>query len=208
MRVEPKFEDWKVAKEVYRLFSHKPGSAHIASELTLAHLAVLVRTRPINSVIEFGAGIGTVTYLLLSRLPEDRTVVSIEHNTYCLEHLMHNIPPEMRQGWSIRHPRDINGSERFDLLIADGKHAKDRTSDCLQIGGVCFVDGDRAKTRATIETGLAERGLTCAFVYHSHRSRRFEWRRTVSGFPYPRVNLSLSPTRGCWIGEIDAGGVC
>ena len=202
MRVEPESEDWKVAKEVYRLFSRKPGSAHIASELTLAHLAALVRTRPINSVIEFGAGIGTLTYLLLSRLGEDRRVTSVERNTYCIEQLMHNIPPELRDGWSIKHPRSVDGSIEFDLLIADGMHAQARTSDCLQTGSFCFVDGERAKTRATIERGLAKRGLTCDFVYHSHRSPRFEWRRTVSGFPYPRVNLSLSPTRGCWIGEV------
>lgn len=202
MRVKPSTEDWAVASRVYRSFARKPGSAHIASEQALAHVAAVVRANKIRSVLEFGAGIGTVTYLLLDRLPEDRLLVSTEQDPFCLDQLARNIPPEMRRGLSISCPREIAGSDGFDLVIADGKLAKIQASDYLGSGSVCFIDGDRAKTRAAIESGLAERSLSCDFEHHSRRARRFDWRRTSSGFPYPRVNLSLTPTRGCWIGKV------
>ena len=204
MRVEPSTEDWAVARRVFQTFARRPGSGHIASEMALAHIAAVMRIKKVRSVLEFGAGIGTVTYLVLDRLAEDGTLVSTEHVPFCLDRLAQNIPAEMmlREGFDIRHPSEISGWETFDLVIADGKVANIPRRTYLQPGSICFIGGARARTRANIVKALAERSLICDFEYHSLRAKRFDWRRTSSGVRYPRINLSLTPTRGCWIGEV------
>lgn len=202
MRVKPSTEDWAVARRVYRAFARKPGSGHIASEVALAHVAAVVRVGKIKSVLEFGAGIGTVTYLLLDCLPKDRTLVSTEHDPFCRDQLARNLPADMRQGFRVLCPHEKEGSESFDLVIVDGKLAKTQMSDYLRPGSICFIEGDRARTRTTIHAGLAKRTLFCDFEYHSRRAKRLDWRKSSFGLSYPRVNLSLTPTRGCWIGEV------
>lgn len=57
----PNEEDWAVAESVHTRFLARPGAGHIASPYALAHLAAILRQAEINSVVEFGAGIGTLT---------------------------------------------------------------------------------------------------------------------------------------------------
>lgn len=204
MRVEPSTEDWNVARSVYRRFADKRGSGHIAYEFSLAHIATVVRTHHIRSALEFGAGIGTVTYLLLRCLPEERVLVSTEHNPYCLDQLQRNVPVEMRSGFRLCDPGEIDGGASFDLVVADGKTAQTASGSYLRQGSVCIIDGHRERIREAIQSRLAERGWGCDFEYHSGPARRFDWRRTRSGIPYQRVNLSLTPTRGCWIGKVSS----
>jgi tRNA A58 N-methylase Trm61 len=202
VRVKPSPEDWDIAGSVYRMFANKPGSGHIASEYSLAHISAVVRTHHLRSVLEFGAGIGTITYLLLRCLPSDRVLVSTEHNPYCLEQLRRNVPLEMRNGFSLCDRDEIDGRISFDLVIVDGKTARVASLSYLRPGTVCIVDGHREATRKSVQSRLAEHGSVCDFEYHAGRARRFDWRKTSSGFPYPRINWSPRPTRGCWIGKV------
>ena len=117
--------------------------------------------------------------------------------------LQRNIPPEMREGFTLLSaPTEIDQRQNFGLVVVDGKGPKSTKLDYLAKGAICFVDGNRFSARELILRGLAEKGLSCDFEYHSQRYRRFDWRRTASGIPYPRVNKALSPTRGCWIGKV------
>jgi len=51
-------------------------------------------------VLEFGAGIGTITYLLLSVRPEPN-LIAVDANEFCLEQLERNIPDEFRSRLKI-----------------------------------------------------------------------------------------------------------
>lgn len=104
MKVEPSALDWAYAKSVYDEFSQKPGAQHIASEFALAHLgAVLNKVKP-NSVLEFGAGIGTITHFLLKHPANIGHVTTTENNPYCLDQLIEQ-PNVWRLGFPlISHP--------------------------------------------------------------------------------------------------------
>jgi predicted O-methyltransferase YrrM len=65
VKIEPSEADWAFAKSIRDEFKRKPGSQHIASEFALAYLSALLNKVKPDSVLEFGAGIGTVTYFLM-----------------------------------------------------------------------------------------------------------------------------------------------
>src|SRR5215831_17965074 len=95
MRVRPKLNDCVSVYRVYRRFAARPGSEHIATWRALACLSALVRLRQPEKVLEFGTGIGTITYLLLTSLPQ-LNVVGLETNPFCLAQLDRNIPDELK----------------------------------------------------------------------------------------------------------------
>jgi hypothetical protein len=183
MEVTVTDDDRRFAAEVHRLFSAKPHSQHIASRFALAHLAALVRGREFRSVLEFGAGIGTMTYLLLSRLPT-ATVECTERNETCLAALSVNIPESLR-GRLIVHSNGTVPNRAFDLIIVDGKA---NLNGCLKPGTVCFIEGDRTQARAQIGA---------FFVHYRPGWRDITWRMTRLRFPVPNFG------KGCWIGRVE-----
>src|SRR5215207_3102544 len=178
MKVEVTEADRALAADIHRLFSAKPHSEHIASEFALAHLAALVRTQDFRSVLEFGAGIGTMTYLLLSRLPA-ATVDCTDPNETCFSALGLDLPREMRTRLMIH--RDASQLGRaFDLVIIDGA-VDGVTATLFTPGSVCFAEGKRAKERRTIQQLLNESQMACAFTNYlpwrfQFTRHRIEWR--------------------------------
>jgi predicted O-methyltransferase YrrM len=135
INVSPNDDDWwDIAKNIFARFLARPGADHIASPYALAHLAAILRQADINSVVEFGAGIGTVTYLRLTHpSPSSRTVVTPENNAFCLEQLQRNIPAEFKSRLTVLSGlRQPNG--RFDLAIIDGKIPPDEDYAFLRPG--------------------------------------------------------------------------
>ncbi len=207
MRVLPNARDWLVARQVYRRFAVRPGATHIATAGALAHLAAVLRQYPINAVLEYGAGIGTITYLLLTYPDCKRTVVSIERDSFCLDQLRQNIPEEMRPRLTVasESPRDY-----FDLVIIDGKFPLGADRPLLRQGTICFVEGTRSNFRASFEEDMRTTGLTLDFVPHPVRwgGMRFKvplkWSPTRFGFARPQLHLALLTKKNCSIGMVRA----
>jgi hypothetical protein len=194
MKVKVSDADRRSAAEVHRLFSAKPHSEHIASEFALAHLAAILRTGEITSVLEFGAGIGTVTYLVLSRVPHAR-VHCTEHNALCLSELAANLPPKMRERLTIHASADTVPAEPFDLLIIDGKVSG---ANYVRPGSIYFVEGHRSQARVWLSDELNRRGLTCRFRKHPGPPK-ISWGVTRMQIPVP-----IMKRRGCWVGMVSA----
>jgi hypothetical protein len=198
MKIRVGAADRRVARHIHQMFSAKPHSEHIASEFALAHLGAVLRTNAVQSALEFGAGIGTMTYLLLSR---GVAVECTEQHPLCLAALDENLPPDMREGLII-HSKGAVPAKPFDLIIIDGKvdgsgYAKD--------GTICFAEGSRATARAQLEAGLNKQGLTCRFKNYPSR-RELRWRPTRFGFNIPRLRHPSGMfvyIRGCWIGRVE-----
>jgi hypothetical protein len=189
MQVEVTRADWQKAREIYRLFSAKPNSEHIASPFSLAHVAAILRLQEVRSVLEFGAGIGTITYLILSS--SEAAVHATETHPLCLRALDENLPSEYRGRLTIHSGRRPSLKGPFDLVVIDG--GTDPGS-AFGPGTIFFAEGDRTKARAAIEAAVAKQGLTCSFTHHCPAG--FGWRRTRFGFPVP------SRRKGCWIGRV------
>jgi protein-L-isoaspartate O-methyltransferase len=194
-------EDWHVAESVHERFVSRPGSQYIASIFALANLAALLRRHQPSSVVEFGAGIGTITYLLLTYGAEDRVVVSTEHHPYCLEQLKRNIPAALWKRLTVIS----DGSEprgEFDLAIIDGPIPESDQGTILRPGLICFVEGGRDKGQALIQERARQQALVCSFKRYRERRQpfrlkyrfRIKWSPTRFGFarPIPRLSLALS----------------
>ncbi|MCG8561043.1 MAG: hypothetical protein MI824_14690 [Hyphomicrobiales bacterium] len=197
MQIKPTFGDWRAAQDVHKRFSRKIGSAHIATQFALRHLSSVLRTTEIRSVLEFGAGIGNISYFLLRNLPGNVKIECTEHSDFCRAQLLHNIPSEFYERLIIHETKTPTLKKQFDLVIVDGSLSRD--AHFLGDGSICFVEGSRNVARDMIQHSLAERGLICDFVNYTPR-RRIVWRMTRFHIPRP----ALKAVKGCWIGRVTA----
>ncbi|MFO1091024.1 MAG: hypothetical protein U1E46_15730 [Hyphomicrobiales bacterium] len=149
-----------LARQTYARFWMRTGATLIASRYSLAQLAQIVSDRKPARVLEIGAGIGTVTHLLLSHPQFITKLVSVEDNAFCRSELAKNITFADWRRWSVvRSATQIDPAERFDLIVFDGFQYAEDILDRLSPGVTCFVDGNRASTRRALEQGALARGL-------------------------------------------------
>ena len=206
MQVEPSESDWAFANSVHDEFSQKPGAQHIASEFALAYLsAVLNKVMP-NSVLEFGAGIGTITHFLLKHPANIGHVTTTENHPYCLEQFAANISEEFdgRYDLIVDDSTLVPGQRPYELVIVDNSVSA-RGYAYLDHGMTCFVEGARSANRREIQSELAGRGLRCDFVNYNRGMQYFSIvlrRSKKSGIPYPKFRLRKL-RKGCWIGAVE-----
>jgi hypothetical protein len=209
MKVEPSDTDWAIAKSVFDEFSQKPGAQHIASEFALAHLSAVINKVKPNSVLEFRAGIGTITYFLLNHPANIGHVTTTENNEYCLEQFAANMPEEFlgRYDLVVDDSTLVPGQKSFDLVIIDNSVSQPSYA-YLDRDMICFVEGARSTNRQEVENELASRGLRCDFVNYNRGTQYFSLvlrRSKKLGIPYPKFRLR-KVTKGCWIGAVEPAG--
>ena len=195
MRVTPKLDDWMSAYRVYRRFATRPGSEHIATWRALACLSALVGLRQPERVLEFGPGIGTITYLLLSTFPK-LTVVGLETNPFCLTQLDRNIPDELKPRLTVITDRKAPLVGAFDLIVIDGRLPKGDDWPFLRRGTLCFVEGNRAHQSASLLKIAKSKNLVLDLEKQSFGELRIVWQRTRLGIRRP----VLAPKKTCRIG--------
>lgn len=207
MRIEPGREDWALAGEVYDLFRRKPGAEHIASRFALAHLSSILSMQKPCRVLEMGAGIGTITYLLCHHPCSPERIVSTEENDFCLQQLETNIPQScLKRIELITNPVDISLlKEKFDMIIFDSQHDDIDITNILGEGTVCFVEGSRKPTREAIQRMLENIGMRCEFTNHAQGKKAFhvstkKW--NILGLSIPKVRF-FKNIKGCWIGVVE-----
>jgi hypothetical protein len=195
---KPDWEDWAFAREVHLKFAAKPGASHIASAFALAHLSALLRQQTITSVMEFGSGIGTITYLLLRRLPPGVRIVCAERDEWCRGQFEANLPPRERGRIELLPYGRPKVEEIFDLVIIDGPT---NTQNCgLGSGSLCFFEGTRTDTRNAIAQNLTEAGLHIDFRGYFNDAGRWQLRWAVTRFGFSRPQLARK-RKGCWMGQ-------
>jgi protein-L-isoaspartate O-methyltransferase len=175
----------RTADELYARFSQLPGSEHIASANAInALLWAIERWRPMT-VLEIGAGIGTLTSAVVRSMPAGGTIRCVEDEPFCVGALRTNLGDEMDRVELVATTADVPADTRFDLIIVDGGTAEPFT-DRLAPGGVVFVEGDRAPQRRSIEAD----GRPCA------RSTVRSTRRATPGGP---VEVGQTWEGGCTV---------
>lgn len=200
MRVRPKLDDWVSAYRVYRRFATRPGSDHIATWRALTCLSALVGLRRPESVLEFGTGIGTITYLLLTALPK-LTVVGLETNPFCLAQLDRNIPDELKPRLTVVTDGKAPLVGAFDLIVVDGRLPKTEDWPFLRQGTLCFVEGNRERQSATLLGIAASKNVVLDLEKQSFGERHIAWKRTGLGIRRPilgrrktcRIGICSSP---------------
>ena len=198
--------DRDLAKEVYDEYAVKPGAQHIASEFALTHLsALIVATKP-QSVIEMGAGIGTMTDFLLRHPAAIPLVTTVEDNEFCLGELAKNISADYGPRYELLTDREQlrDSDQRFDLVIVDGDSGPVAYA-LLNEGACCFVEGDRNPVRDQICDALGIRGLACRFANYNRGKRHFVFsvrRHPRTGRITPRFRRTKIK-KGCWVGQVE-----
>jgi hypothetical protein len=205
LEIEP--TDLSLARAVHMEFSRKPGAEHIASEFALAHLSALVRIVKPYRVLEFGAGIGTISRLLLQHTDRIRRLVATESNQFCLDQLAKNIKGvDADRFHLISDPKpDYIRHAPYDLVVIDGLLDADQFAG-LGTGTLCFIEGSRNSTRRAIVIALKARGLKCHFVNYNQgiqycRLDRFDSAGRRRVIPKFRLRKEL---KGCLIGMLSA----
>ncbi len=135
-----------VYREVFKLFSKKEGSQHIASAFALKGLESIIKKNEINYVFEFGIGIGTIPYLL-GTVKKGLIYFGTENNDYCIEQLKSNLK-ELESDFSFNHLtsyEEMKTDQKFDLIIFDGAF-KDSNflKKIAHQKSIIFVEGDRS----------------------------------------------------------------
>lgn len=174
------------ARSIYERFSKLPGSQYMASEHAIRGLIrCLVRRRP-TSVLEVGAGIGTLTFAsvtILAKCQENMgsrsntRIIAIENNEFCLSELRKNLA----EWWdSFQVIEDISGlpdeAGDFDFVIIDGGECDHRYFSKLGKGATLFVEGHRGQQRDLLESvSKNRRYVRAGFLTLSLRGKGGYW---------------------------------
>lgn len=206
IQLSPTDADWELAKETFDDFTCRLGARHIATEFALAHLSALLRTKRPATVLEIGAGIGTITQLLLTHPAGVSHVTSTEDHPFCIEQIEMNIPRDLRPRLElIKTTEDLGRLERcFDLIVLDGDVGTADKFRFMDKGSVCFVEGARSNIRNALNAQLAERGLICQFSNYNRGRKRVAlvWRKAeFNDMPIPKLKFN-KVIKGCWVGEV------
>lgn len=203
--LQPNSSDWALARNVHAEFARKSGAQHIATEFALAHLSALVRTANPTKVLEFGAGIGTISQLLLNHPNTIGHLTATESNGFCIDALTEEFCGRFSGRFDlVTDPKCLDLKQRtFDLVVIDGLLEPEQF-DALKEGSFCFVEGSRKSTRKTISQELQRRNLTITFVNYNRGVRYFDWSMQhpdgrARRFPKFKFRKVL---KGCWVGKV------
>ncbi len=196
-----------LARDVYREFKAKPESQHIASRFALEQLsALLARIKPAR-VLEVGAGIGTITALLLRPPNRPVSLTVTEDHPVCLRELARNIDERDSARYRIIHtPAELDRAAIFDLVIFDGTLDDDLQYTVFQPGTWCFVEGARLATRLDLNRKLAPRRLTIDFTEKTPGSYKLKWKGRYRLFGKVHHFPKIVPNKGCSFGVVKALG--
>jgi hypothetical protein len=193
----------RLATDIYKEFKAKPEAQRIATEFALIELAKLVSEIKPKNVLEIGAGIGTITALLLQHPNRPSQITVTEANPVCLLELEKNLKGLALEGYKlIKSADDLKPHDVFDLVIFDGILDEDKQYRVFKLGSWCFVEGSRTKTIIGLKKKLESFGLTINMQTKRPGGQKLKWKsaRTILGVPLPA--FKFRPVKGCSSGQV------
>jgi hypothetical protein len=163
VKIEPQESDRLRAHKLHCMFSGLPLAQHIASEWALMHLSALQRLVKPERTLEIGAGIGTITSMLLYSTAE---ITAVEPESQFREELRKNIGLHDR----LRVVSDLKTVEPpFDLVVIDGEFP---TGYRKVIGAktLLFIEGSRTHQRRELKREWVSY-LPDPFIEHTIKPR-------------------------------------
>jgi hypothetical protein len=164
----------RAGNEVHWRFRPLPGSNFVASGFALGAVIDLVERRRPGSILEVGAGIGTLTTTIAEAAERGGlapTQIAIEEIEFCLDQLRTNLGPLTERIQIVRRAVDIGPDVApFDLVVIDGGATTDLLPEDragwtaaderaevaswigrLAPGAIVMVENERAAQRGHIE---------------------------------------------------------
>lgn len=141
-----------LAIQNYKRFCALEGSDYIASEFALVTILKIIKIFNINTILELGLGIGSISDTVLKYSKKENkkmNYVGTEKNEFCLEALKKNIIDYDK----IELYSELNQvkKKKFDLIIIDGYDdtLKEIVVFCKK-NTIVFIEGDRKAQTKTI----------------------------------------------------------
>ncbi len=160
MIVIPDGPDQLKAEKLHSLFSSLPLSQHIASQWSLAHLSALQRLLKPVRILEIGAGIGTITAMLLY---SNGAITAVEPEAEFRKAHKENIGDHPR----LKLVPDLQGiGGTFDLMVVDGEFPL-RWKEVISSKTVIFIEGYRRR-----QQDMINREFTCYPKPNSPKARK------------------------------------
>lgn len=179
------------AREWFDTFNAKAGSEHIANLVALEAVLEILRDLKPRRVLDVGAGIGTLTALVLQY--SDAEVVAIEDNEFCLGEFRKNVANAEERctlaGYHYYPVRD------YDLVLIDGGNGGHNggysgfTGDLLKnipIPRAVFIEGKRFEQRQEARKALSKRTIYKTIKYEGESKGGYEIVPTRRGSPISR----------------------
>jgi 16S rRNA A1518/A1519 N6-dimethyltransferase RsmA/KsgA/DIM1 with predicted DNA glycosylase/AP lyase activity len=113
------------AKQIWEHFRALPGSNHIATLHSIEGLISWIKRQTPRSVLEVGAGIGTLTFTTVSAMSEVHGsegfhITSTEDNEFCISALETNLRDQWGKFELIHLNSKFATKQLFDFVIIDG----------------------------------------------------------------------------------------
>lgn len=146
------------ALALHARFRALPGSEQIASPFAIQALQHWLWTHAPRRILEVGAGIGTLSWVLAEYLASrsgPAEAVSVEDDPWCRTEWERNLA-----SWR-RRPRLVEKVpvfEWYDLLVLDGPQLLSDGWACLELGASVFVEGNRRAQRAALRAFMRQAG--------------------------------------------------
>lgn len=192
-----------LARSIYAEFKAKPESKHIATEFALINLSRLVSKIKPQTVLEVGAGIGTITKMLLLHPDRPPRIVTTEAHPVCLRELDANLRDLDKTGLTlIGSPSELDLKKKYDLVIFDGTLDDEQQYKIFSAGTWCFVEGERTKTKGALNDCLRQRGLRIEFESFNQPGQKYKFltKRRVLGLRMP--TFSIKSMKGYSVGQV------
>lgn len=136
----------------YKMFCGFEGSEYIASEFALETILKIITKNRIQTVLEIGLGIGSISDTVLKYANEQKLIieyVGTESNKFCLNALKNNV--EDFEKINLYTELNLVNQNKFDLIIIDGydETLKEILSFCKK-NTIIFIEGDRKGQTETV----------------------------------------------------------
>jgi hypothetical protein len=157
------------AQEVYEYFERQAGSEHIASPWAMQVLFNILKQDKPKTILEFGGGIGTMSYLCLQC--SDAEIDIYENNTFCIDALRSNLKEfEGRYRILTDYSDSRLPHDSYDLVLCDGGPYS-LTGDIVEKTKYIkriFFEGRRFPLQALFRRALRDKYVfSCTKYYHT-----------------------------------------
>ena len=138
----------EIVEHNHTLFHSLPGSKNIANKSSQLNLLLLCQKTSPQNILDYGAGIGTLTALML--VATKANIVAVEKNSYCINQFLHNITDRDRVQLYFSIPKSVY----FDLVIIDDTIKFREILRLIRSTGCIFIEGSRNATVAKFSFAL------------------------------------------------------
>jgi hypothetical protein len=159
-----------IAQQNFNHFKQLEGSKHIATFSSQLNLLEVILKFDIKNALDWGAGIGTITKLLI--LSKDCDVTAYESNAWCRDQFKKNLELNERIELSNKFPLD----PKYDLIVIDDDISRKQIRQLLKEGKtkVIFIEGWRNKTVGHVSLALLLNRFPAQFKRCASRLEEFD----------------------------------